>query len=278
MYGGRSYVVDRMKSPEPLCIRHLSIGVVGGIQPDKLAGITGGPDDGLASRFLWSWPEALPRFSLARDLPDDRVALSAFERLSGLALGSDGYGHPEPIVLRLTPEAEEVIEAFAQEMVERANEASGPLAGSLGKARGQAVRLALVLEFLWWAAEPGWAEPECIAAPAVRAACRLLEEYFLPMAERVYGDAALPKEVRAAMTLTRHLRKGGAREFNARSLRRDLGGAFRERALMEGACAVLAEAGLIRPKFSRAGERAGRPAQNYEVHAVVWGASQERVG
>ncbi|WP_191971054.1 DUF3987 domain-containing protein [Methylobacterium soli] len=31
MYGGRSYVVDRVKNPEPLQIRHLSVGVLGGV-------------------------------------------------------------------------------------------------------------------------------------------------------------------------------------------------------------------------------------------------------
>src|SRR3712207_9590504 len=64
----RSYVVDRMRSSEPLQIRHLSVGVLGGVQPDKLPAIIAGPDDGLAARFLWSWPDVLPGFSLSRDL------------------------------------------------------------------------------------------------------------------------------------------------------------------------------------------------------------------
>ncbi len=62
MYGGRSYVVDRMRSSEPLQIRHLSIGVLGGVQPDKLPAIIAGPDDGLAARFLWSWPDVRRAF------------------------------------------------------------------------------------------------------------------------------------------------------------------------------------------------------------------------
>ncbi len=59
-YGGRAYVVDRMKNPEPLRIRHLSIGVLGGVQPDKLEMILNGPDDGLASRLLWACPTRSP--------------------------------------------------------------------------------------------------------------------------------------------------------------------------------------------------------------------------
>jgi hypothetical protein len=34
MYGGRAYVVDRVKNPDPIRIAHLSIGVLGGVQPD----------------------------------------------------------------------------------------------------------------------------------------------------------------------------------------------------------------------------------------------------
>lgn len=80
MYGDRSYIVDRVKNPEALHIRHLSVGVLGGVQPDKLSGITGGPDDGLASRFLWSWPDALPEFSLSRARADDVDAKGGLTR------------------------------------------------------------------------------------------------------------------------------------------------------------------------------------------------------
>jgi Protein of unknown function (DUF3987) len=80
MYGDRSYIVDRARNPEALHIRHLSVGVLGGVQPDKLSGITGGPDDGLASRFLWSWPDALPEFSLSRARADDVDAKGGLTR------------------------------------------------------------------------------------------------------------------------------------------------------------------------------------------------------
>ena len=56
-------------------------------------------------------------------------------------------------------------------------------------ARGQALRLALVLEMLWWCGGDGIAaRPSQISAGAFSAAARLIEHFFLPMAERVYGD------------------------------------------------------------------------------------------
>src|SRR5205085_2043990 len=97
-------------------IRNLSVAVLGGVQPDKIAVITGGPDDGLASRLLWAWPEAAPSFTLMRQTQDDRGAETAFARLADLVMGADDLGRPEPKRLRLTPDAENVIEEFARDM------------------------------------------------------------------------------------------------------------------------------------------------------------------
>jgi hypothetical protein len=273
MCGGRSYVVDRVKNPEPLRVRHLSVGVLGGIQPDKLPEIIEGPDDGLASRLLWSWPDTLPEFSLSRALADDAEARSAFARLADLVMGSDEAGLPEPKRLRLAAEAENAIEAFARDMAKRANEASGIFAGALGKARGQALRLACVLEHLWWCPVKGGAEPATISAKAAMAAAGLLDGYFIPMAERVFGDAAIPMAERSAMALARHLKRNGLATFNARNVRRELGGALREAKAMDEACAVLVEAGLIRPEGKQA-LGAGRKPKNYEVNPCVFGAGR----
>jgi hypothetical protein len=269
MYGGRSYTVDRMKSRKPLCIRHLSIGVIGGIQPDKLADVIDGPDDGLTSRFLWVFPDALPRFKLAREAADDSAAQDALERLSNLSMGSDAHGNPEPVIVRLSRSAEDVLEQFGQTMATRSHEACGALASALGKARGHALRLAAILEFTWWAWECD-SEPTVISEQAVGAACRLLEEYFIPMAERVYGDAAIPVPERNARTLARYLKQGKLREFNARALQRVIGGPLRDADAVKAACAALIEAGLIREQFSRSGATPGKKAHNYEVNPAVY--------
>jgi hypothetical protein len=274
MYGGRPYTIDRMKNREPLHVRHLSIGVIGGIQPDKLAGVIDGLDDGLPARFLWVWPDTLPRFTLARDFADDSAAQEAFDRLAGLPMGFDAHGNPEPIVIRLGRDAEDMLEEFSREMLSRAEDASGAFAGALGKVRGQALRLATILEFLWWSVQGG-AEPEQVTRQSMIAACGLLDGYFVPMAERVYGDAAIPMPERLAMALARHLKRAKVREFNARMLRREIGGALRDAAAMETACTALVEAGLIREKFSRSGVTPGRAARNYEVNPVVFGSGRQ---
>jgi hypothetical protein len=191
MYGGRAYVVDRMKNPEPLRIRHLSVGVFGGIQPDKVTGITDGPDDGLVSRLLWTWPDARPGFTLERIPHDDAAPRQAFARLAELEMGTDEFGFPEPKRVRVEPSAEDALEAFARDMARRSDETGGILASSIGKARGHALRLALILEHLWWCGTGLDAPPQVITRQAMRAATHFVEAYFRPMAERVYGDAVI---------------------------------------------------------------------------------------
>lgn len=268
-YGGRSYTVDRMKSPEPIRIRHLSVGVLGGIRPDRLSDVISGPDDGLVSRLLWAFPDTLPEFRLARQIIDDTVARTAFARLADLAMGSDEFGAPEPKRLRLTRDAEDVLEEFARETAKTAHEATGIFAGALGKARGHALRLSIIIEHLRWCGEANVPEPDAVSASAVEAAAGLLEAYYVPMAERVFGDAAIPTDERAAMLLIRYARAHGLVGFNARELRRDIGGALREAAAMDAACKALVEAGLVRSAGTRAGDRPGRTSKTFEVNPAV---------
>lgn len=67
-YGGRPYRVERVKHPEPIVIARLAVAVYGTTQPDKLALLMRGADDGLLARNLWSWPDAI-RFVSARRRP-----------------------------------------------------------------------------------------------------------------------------------------------------------------------------------------------------------------
>src|SRR3954447_14789026 len=124
-------------------------------------------------------------------------------------MDTDEFGHLQPRRIQLTPDAENILEAFGREVAQRAYEETGLFAGSLGKARGHALRLSAVLEHLWWCAVRGGAEPSTISVKAVTAAAGLLDGYFIPMAERVYGDAAIPAAERGAMLLARYLKKSG---------------------------------------------------------------------
>jgi Protein of unknown function (DUF3987) len=54
-WNGGSYTVERMGRP-PIVVDYLLVGVVGGLQPDKLARSFKGDHDGMYARVLFAWP------------------------------------------------------------------------------------------------------------------------------------------------------------------------------------------------------------------------------
>lgn len=185
-YGGRPYRVERKSSPDPIVVERLAVAVFGGVQPDKIVPLTRGVDDGLMGRFLWSWPEPLP-FRLSSRAPHIAWAISALDRLRELELPSEA--RLSPIAVPLSREAYPLIEAFGRRMQGGQSRSRGLLRSAYGKARGHAVRLALVLEMLWWCGEDGTSPPPAfVSARAFKTASRLVGEYFIPMAERVYSQ------------------------------------------------------------------------------------------
>ena len=202
-------------------VPRLAVAVYGGTQPDKLALLMREADDGLLGRLLWAWPEPI-RFRLGREAPGAEWAIRALDRLRELDLLPGDP--PSPIMVPLTDEARAMIERFGAEMQDRQSTAGGPLRSAFGKARGEALRLALVLELMWWwCGEEGATPPPAqISARAFAAAAHLIGDYFMPMAERVYGDAAATERERAAAILARWIVSTHPAELHARHLQRDV--------------------------------------------------------
>ena len=244
-YGGRPYRVERQKHPEPIVIPQLAVSVYGGTQPDRLAHLMRGADDGLLARHLWTWPDPIP-FRLGRKTPEAPWALAALDRLRDLDL--DPGEPPRPIMVPMADQAREMIEEFGREMQQRQSMAGGLLRSALGKARGHALRLAIVLEMLWWCGDDGKVLPAEISSRAFAAAAMLMTEFFLPMAERVYGDAAATTADRNAATLARWIISTGAAEVHVRRLQREVRlPGLRTADLIRAAADVLVEADWLRP-------------------------------
>src|SRR5260370_38150914 len=106
-----------------------------------------GPDAGLFARPLWPWPDPVP-FQLSRQAPGAQFAINALDRLRELDLQQGD--RPSPMMVPLTDEGREMIAAFGREMQQRQARAGGLLRSAIGKARGQGLRLPLVLHLLWW--------------------------------------------------------------------------------------------------------------------------------
>jgi hypothetical protein len=267
-YGGRPYRVERQKHPEPIVIPRLAVAVYGGTQPDKLAMLMREADDGLLGRILWAWPEPVP-FRLGNAVPGAQWAIAALDRLRELELQ---LGDPsQPIMVPLTPKAREIIEEFSREMQERQSSAGGLLRSALGKARGAALRLSLVLELLWWCGEDGMAPPpNAISGRAFAAAALLVGDYFMSMAERVYGDAVSTREDRNAATLARWIMRERPSEVHPRHLQRvvRLPG-LRTADDIRAVAAVLVEADWLRQPVPSA-QFGPRARTAYPVNPRLW--------
>ncbi len=128
-----------------------------------------------------------------------------------------------PVRVPLTAGGRGLLESFARGIQIRQQGAGPFLAAALGKARGQALRLALVLEMLWWCGEDGTSPPPTGISPgAFTAAARLIGEYFIATAEQVYGDAAVTNRDRNAAVLARWILKTRPREVHIRQLQREV--------------------------------------------------------
>ncbi|MBD0275095.1 MAG: DUF3987 domain-containing protein, partial [Acetobacteraceae bacterium] len=269
-YNGGPYQVDRQKNPEPLFIRHLTLAMFGTTQPDRIPTFTGAADDGFASRFLWVWPEPKP-FAQPGSAGDTEVAALRLQRLADLKMGRDEEGAC-PVLVSLAPDAQKALAAFARDVQAREHGAHGLMKSSLGKARGQALRLALVLEYLWWSIDATAPQPEAVGPAAMGAAVELMHAYFLPMAARVLGDASISAEERNARTLAAWIVETRPDRLNVSAIRDNarLPG-LRESEPVKAACRFLAEAGWLREP-PRTGA-AGRPRGDWTVNPRLWGGA-----
>jgi hypothetical protein len=269
-YGGRPYRVERQTQPDPIVIPRLAVAVYGGTQPDKLALLMREADDGLLGRLLWAWPEPV-RFRLGHAAPGTEWAIRALDRLRELDLRPGDP--PSPVMVPLADEGRAMIERLGAAMQDRQSVACGPLRSAFGKARGQALRLALVLELMWWCGAEGITPPPAeISARAFAAAAQLIGDYFMPMAERVYRDPAESERERAAAAVARWVITARPTEVHVRHLQREVRlPGLRTAEQIREAAGVLVEADWLRePTPGAAFGRRGRIA--YAVNPRLWQA------
>jgi hypothetical protein len=115
------------------------------------------------------------------------------------------------------------------------------------------------------------AEPTTIQKRVIEAAIDMMESYFLPMAAKVFGDAAVPMEERHARTLAGWIVKTKPEVVNVTAIRDNarLPG-LRETKHVKAACQFLVEANVLED-VSQKGHR-GRPRGDYQVNPRLWEA------
>ncbi len=268
-FGGRGFTVERM-GREPLTIDRLSIGVLGGIQPDRLKSLLfKSDDDGLLARFLPIWPEPAP-LRRPQTWGDETLMEAALARLLTLDLVTDEAGEARPWFIPFTEDARALMDDLRAVVRDWEAGAEGLMLSFLGKLPGLTARLALVLAFLDWAAD-GADEPHEITHQHFGRAAHLVEAYFLPMARRAYADAATPKPERAARRLLGIIREQGWQRFTSREVQRLDRAGLGSKAEIDPALALLIDGDCIRPVDAPAGPKGGAPKRLFTVNPAILG-------
>ncbi|MEL0439218.1 DUF3987 domain-containing protein [Phycobacter sp. K97] len=266
-YGGRSYTVERM-GREPVHIDRLSIGVTGGIQPDRLKSLLmQSDDDGLLARFLPIWPEPV---ALKRPLEgaDNRFFERALGKLHQLKMLEEEGKPPRPWLVAFSGDACSALDAFRTKTRTWEEGAEGLLLSFVGKLPGLAVRLSLVLSYLDWAASND-PEPLDISRQVFVRAAHMIEAYVLPMARRAYADSSVSKAERSARRVLEAIRRYQWQRFTSRELLRlDLKG-LSTVAQLNPALTILQEGDVIRPIEIEVGPRGGRPSRMFAVNPAL---------
>jgi Protein of unknown function (DUF3987) len=275
-WNGGAYVCDRVRyHGAPIRIEHAALSIFGGMVPDRLRKMLAGAADGLAERLIYIWADPVPIGPLADrgnfEAAERRdMLMGAARRLRAQPMGSDQYGMPAPIALRLDDDARLLFDDARCEWMARARGGSGLVAGWAGKNPGRLLRLALVFELLA-AAVRGGAEPATVSADAIARAAAYLD-YAANMLDRVMAGVAISEADSDAAEIARYLIATRPPRLNERSLYQTKGFAWaRVPGRRNAALAVLDKEGWIRRPNANG---QGRPRGDWEVSPRLAEASR----
>ncbi len=285
-YDGTSYGYDRVNDETRLWVERFLLSIAGGIQPDRFARMLGDSatdDDGLSARFLYLWPEWIKPARPTQG-PEVTFFFRALRRLHGLDFMTDEDGRTVPRIIQLTADAADVFYEWRERHHDKIEAASGLFRSWIAKRPGTVLRLSAIIEMIEWAAGDGDVAPETVTLQSIERATKLVDDYFIPMAERVFGDAALPENERAAATLAKQIalgrignKKAGARLIlNARDVRRMKLPGLRRADEVEAAIQVLIDSDWLRPLPPQKSPAGGRPSKDFEINPAVLDAAPAR--
>ena len=217
-WNGSSYTVERMGRP-PIAVNHLLVGVVGGLQPDKLARSFKGDMDGMYARILFAWPDDPPYQPLTNEVTEvEPEIVNALSRI--IDLTSEGEGEFVPRRIPLSREAVEAFERFRQFQHHGKDVLDGREREWWAKSPAHVLRLAGTLCYLAWAMVGG-PEPERIQVEYVRAAVRLVRDYFWPHSRAALRQIGLSERHTNARRALLWIKANGKDEVSSEEIRRN---------------------------------------------------------
>jgi hypothetical protein len=266
-YGARPYRVDRMT--REVTVDRLAIGVLGGIQPDRMNSLLlQVDDDGLLARLMPIWPDPAPITNEAVKYDDSQlrhILRSLYEFVSGIVF----VGKREPIIIPFHEKAFARLTELRQRLRGMETEEEGLTKSFLGKLSGLTVRVALVLAYINAVSEDT-DFPLQISETDFEAARSFTIDYVLPMARRSYEVASVSKAERAARKILGLTKTNGWRVFTARQIKRLGRTGMSDDKDIEAALSMLIAADWIKVQASQEKVGGGRPTTRYEVNPRLW--------
>ncbi|WP_236974741.1 DUF3987 domain-containing protein [Membranihabitans maritimus] len=186
-WSGKSIIINR-KQNEPIYISVPFISVGGTIQPgvlDELAKKR--TQNGFLDRILFVVPDDLKKVywsetELKTEVKEDWNTIVS--KILDVSIDYDETLNPQPEILSFSPEAKQFISDWQRGITDLSNEAADDtISGIYAKMELYALRLALCLEIMQWAAGNG--QKQFIGVEATRGAIKLVE-YFIKSALKVH--------------------------------------------------------------------------------------------
>lgn len=270
-FNGHKFTSDRVKfDDERLEIKNLLISVFGTIQPQRLIDtVLSDRGDGFLARFLWVYPDPVAP-AIPRNIPLPTTAITAFQKLDTLLNPYKDHAENQKKCLLLSTEAQEYFCSWYLNHKNKSMQEESILKYFLGKGQGYVLRLALLLELLWWASSEN-EEPTEISLEAIKTAIELYDTYLIPMCERVYNMYYSPSQNIEARALAKYIIANKPNSFILREIYNDGNIAnLRRKEQAQKAADRLVSLGWLHFVSSRNGTTAGRRRTTYYVNPEVY--------
>lgn len=270
-FNGHKFTSDRVKfDDERLEIQNLLVSVFGTIQPQRLIDtVLSDRGDGFLARFLWLYPEPVAP-AIPRNIPLPTTAITTFQKLDALLNPYKDHAENQKKCLLLSTEAQEYFCSWYLNHKNKSMQEESILKYFLGKGQGYVLRLALLLELLWWASDD-YLEPTEISLEAIKAAIELYDTYLTPMCERVYNMYYSPSQNIEARALAKWIIANKPNSFILREIYNDGNIAnLRRKEQAQKAADRLVSLGWLHFVSSRNGTTAGRRRTTYYVNPEVY--------
>lgn len=262
-WDGGAYSVERKSAPIAIKVPNLLVGILGGLQPDKLADCFKGAADGMYARFLFAWPSRAPYRPLVENVQEiDNDIVGMFNRLARL----DKRDFPRNRI-PLSQQATEIFEELRKLVYEEIDTLDGRARDWWAKVPAHVLRLAGTLAFMRWGVS-GDKEPEKISVQDVGAALALVLDYFWPHAQASLRQIGLSQHNTDARRVLQWIKATGQQQVSREEVRRNALSRRRDADGTEITLTQLERAGWVRRRVTQTN---GRPANCWEVNPQLFG-------